>query len=222
MANKTVPIRDDGVPNYPSNSFAASEKEKAYAKKDVEATKKVEKIVSTPVVVKKKGAGKKFAESFIVEDMSSVGRSIVTDVLIPALQNLVTDAINNGLSMMFGGSVKPSNIQRTGLGSVYNYNGVSSPTRANRSTVPAANRSRHGLDEVLIGTRVEAERVLSYMADLLIDYGQVTVADFYDAVGLGTQFTDHNWGWIDLSTAKVVHRYRAGWTIDLPAPIQVD
>ena len=59
------------------------------------------------------------------------------------------------------------------------------------------------------------------MADLCETYGQVTVADLYDLVGISGSFTDNNYGWTDMREASV-RRVRDGYILSLPRPRQLD
>ena len=46
-------------------------------------------------------------------------------------------------------------------------------------------------------------------------FGEVTVADLYDLVGISSDYTDRKYGWTDLATAKPI-RVRGGYLLDLP------
>jgi hypothetical protein len=82
-------------------------------------------------------------------------------------------------------------------------------------------RAKHDFDEVVLESRGEAEEVLSNLVDSIIDYGQATVADFYDLVGIATNFVDGKWGWTDLRNASV-SRVRGGYLINLPRTQPLD
>ena len=49
------------------------------------------------------------------------------------------------------------------------------------------------------------------------DYGVVAVSDFYDLIGVKTEFTDSKYGWTDLSLGSV-QSYRDGYVLQLPSP----
>ena len=53
------------------------------------------------------------------------------------------------------------------------------------------------------------------MDDLIETYGLVSVADFYDLVGVTGDYTDNKYGWTDLRNANVI-RVRDGYMIKLP------
>ena len=74
---------------------------------------------------------------------------------------------------------------------------------------------RSKADDLIIASRAEAEQVLDEMYELLDTYKQVTVADFYDMLGISSEFTDNKYGWTNLNGARVI-RVRDGYRIDLP------
>ena len=76
-------------------------------------------------------------------------------------------------------------------------------------------------DDVILDNRGEAEEVLSRMDELIDTYGIVSVADFYDLVGITGKYTDNNYGWTDIHSAKVVS-VRDGYLIKLPRALPVN
>jgi hypothetical protein len=192
---------------------------------DVEE-KKVEKVVKGKVVKRKKSLGKKFTETFIGEDIDNVGSYIVHDVLIPAAKAAVTDMIQGGIEMLLYGEKKGSRTTRDKGRSYVSYNSMSSHTRRDdrrdgRRDVSSKNRARHNFDDIVLESRGEAEEVLSCLADLTIDYGQASVSDLYDLVGVTGNFTDNKYGWVDLGGASA-SRTRDGYVLNLPKPILLD
>lgn len=84
-------------------------------------------------------------------------------------------------------------------------------------------QQKRDVEGIIFDNRGEAETVLSNIVDLMIDYGLVTIADFYDLVGIKTSFSNNDWGWIDSSLANInVSRVPYGYKINLPAPIKLD
>lgn len=79
-----------------------------------------------------------------------------------------------------------------------------------------------GVNQVLFDSRKEAANVLNCLADILDQYGSVTVADFYDETGLKVPCdSDTRYGWNDIDDAYVV-KVRSGWHISLPDPIKLE
>lgn len=193
--------------NYTPNSNKYKEEQK----------KKVEKVVTTDVKVRKKS---KFSDVFISEDAGNAGNYIVMEVIVPALKNLVCSVIKDGIDMILWGGTRRNNSgtpgSRVNYGGYYNnQNGVS------RSSGQTQTRTNYSYDTITFSNRPEALEVLNQM-DLLIDtYGQVTVADLYDLVGITGEYTDQKYGWKNLHNANVV-RDRDGFRIDLPKALPLN
>jgi len=75
--------------------------------------------------------------------------------------------------------------------------------------------NRRQIQDVILDSKSEAEMILDTMFDVLRRYQMVSVADYYDMLGLETQYTDNRWGWTFLSSANIVQT-RDGWVIELP------
>ena len=187
---------------------------------EASSEKKVEKVVRGEVKQRKKNFFRRFADTFFNEDFDSVQDYITKDVLIPAIKETISSIVRNGVDMILFGEVKPQN--KSG-GTIVNYGAYSSKSASyDRSSYRSYNnRSRFDFGDVVLASRGEAEDVLSHLIDLTIDYGEASVGDFYDLVGITTNFTDNSWGWKDLSKASVV-RVRGGYIVNLPRPIPLN
>ena len=93
--------------------------------------------------------------------------------------------------------------------------------RRDRDRVRERNRNRHEFDDIFLDSKAEAREVLNGLMDLVEDYGQASVEDFYDLVGLDSQYTDSRWGWTDLRNAYIENT-RRGWIIRLPRTVVID
>lgn len=153
------------------------------------------------------------------ETAKSIGSYIWWDVIIPATKSTFADAINNSVDMIFYGSesrTKSSRLRRdkgrsyVGYNSMYN-NRSQEPERRDR------NRANHRFDDVIIETRADAEEVLSTLLELVDQYELCSVADFYEAVGLTSEYTDNKWGWEGLGQASI-RPVRGGYILELPQP----
>ena len=188
---------------YKSNSHKA----RAEAAKQ---ERKFEKIVTGTVKAKKKGGLHKITDVIISEDASNVKSYILMDVLVPAIKKAISDIVTNGIEMMLYGEAgkrKGSSASRISYSSYYK------DDRRARERVPVNNT--YDYDDIIISSRGEAEDVLSMMDEIIDTYGVVTIADFYDLVGVTGKFTDNKYGWDDLKSANIV-RVRDGFLIRLP------
>ena len=201
---------DDYKPN--SNRFKSQGEEQ---EKVVPGEKKITPVTSGKT--RKKGAMSKFTDVFISEDASSVKSYILMDVLIPAMKKALSDIVTNGIDMVLYGETGQH--KRTGN----NASGVSyrryydQPQSLNRT----ATRRAYDYDDVILGTRGEAEDVLAHMDDLIELYGVVSVADLYDLVGVTCDYTDNKYGWTNLATAVPV-RTNGGYVLKLPKALPLN
>lgn len=194
-------------------------KEQAEAANDDKKTE-VKKVVKGTVKTKKEPVSRKFAETFLSDDVSNVKNYIFMDVLIPAIKDAIVDMITNGVSMMFYGSTTPrrTNSSRSG-GSRIDYAGMSS--RSNRPKRSVGQRERYSYDDIIFDTRGDAQEVMDCMFDILEKYQMITIADYYELAGADSVYTDRNYGWYDLSTMAIM-RDRDGYKIRLPKAVPLD
>lgn len=195
----------------------------SHKKKDIASPiseKKVGKVVTGLVVQKKKPWFKRITGTFFDDSTTNVSQYILNDVIIPATKDTIAAMVKGGIEMLLFGEVKGNRTRREGTRSYVNYSGYSSgrPAREERTPAASRDRARQNFDDIVLESRGEAETVLSNLVDLTVDYGQATVGDLYDLVGITAVFTDNSWGWTSLSTATV-SRVRDGYMLDLPKPI---
>ena len=186
-----------------------------------EEKKKVEKVVSGKVTQRKKSLGKKILETFVGEDVGNVNQYLVHDILVPAVKSMLSDMVQGGIEMMLFGERRGSRTRRDGNRSYVSYNSFSGHDRRDNRPMSQQSRARHDFGDIVLDSRGEAEEVLSHLVDLVIDYGQATVSDLYDLVGVTGSFTDNKYGWTDLSRASV-SRVRDGYVLNLPRPMLID
>lgn len=201
--------------DFPSNSHKSKDKTK-------KPEKKVEKVTSGKVVKQKKTLGKKFAETFLGDNIESVSSYIIYDIIIPAAKNMISDTVSNGIEMLLFGQTRGSRTRRDRGKSYVSYsNYYKDRDRYRDRQISQRNRARHNFDDIILESRGEAEEVLSHLVDLTEDYGMASVADLYDLVGVTSNFTDNKYGWDNLSSGRVVP-VRGGYLLELPRPIVLD
>lgn len=199
---------------YRPNSHKSKEEEK----KTVEEKKKVEKIVNGAVKSKKKNEIHKLADVFIAEDASNVKEYIFMDVLIPALKKAISDVVTNGIDMILYG--ESGRNKKNSPSSNISYNRYYDKNRDRGSY--NRTRSTYEYDDIIIDNRGEAEDVLTRMDELMDQYKVVSVADFYDLVGVTGNYTDNKYGWTDIRSASVVRVAGGGYMIKLPKALPLN
>lgn len=199
--------RDDGL-NYQGNS----NKKKATESKKPE---RLEKTISGKVVERKKPLGKRIAETFTGDDTRTVGQHILFEVILPAIKQLISDTVSQGIErLLFGESSRHSRtVTRPG------YNAYNRVTPASRRDEPRSLSSRaratHDFNEIVLESRGEAEKVRDDLTACIDQFDVATVSDLYDLVGITGSFQDDKWGWYDLRDARIT-RVREGYLLDLP------
>lgn len=225
MAERKITTEKDsaGVPVYPGNSSVSKE-----AQPDSTGTderKKVEKIANGKV--QKPSLWSK-VKTNLFSNEDNIGDYLVFDVFIPAAKNVISDAITGALQMLlYGDNRRPNGVNRdrgrstyTSYGRYYDQNDrrVREERRSPRQVNP---RAILDYSNVVVDTRREAELVLRQLDDQIAVYGIATQADFYDAIGLDTEYTDNKVGWKDLRNAQIERR-RDGYGFILPRPEYID
>lgn len=178
----------------------------------------IEKVIPTGVQVRK---AKK--ESMVAREVRNISTSLYGDVILPAIKDMITSFVTNGLQMaLFGDNGQPS--RRSGTRP--NYGGAYLRHQTTRGyggqPVPTQNRrSRNAtivVDDILFEDIDGANVALDRMDELIARYGIVTVGDLYTMVGGEVNPIDQQYGWTSVSTARIL-REPDGFTLDLPKPV---
>lgn len=208
---------------FPGNSRRRIDQEKTTP---VVEEPKLSKVVTGTVVRRKKSLGRRIKETLFSGDSSSVFGYLLKEVLVPALQATATDMVTQGIEKAVYGEVRTPN--RAARGSGYSaprthvsYNQPSSIVRSPSPGVqprrPVTQPSAFDIGEIILGTKIEAQVVVDKLYETLEQYNCATVANLYDLIGQTSAYTDHKWGWTDLST-MTVKRVREGYLLILPEP----
>lgn len=192
---------------------------KAKAEQKEAAEKKVEKVIQGTVKVKKKSEIKKFTDVFISEDAGNVKNYIFVDVLIPALKKTVSDIVTTGIDMLLYG--ESGRTKRSSQASSVSYRDYYGRKRDDDRRSSSTTRTGYNYDDIILDSRGEAEDVIERMNELIDVYGQASVADLYDLVGVTGNYTDNKYGWVNLRNAEPV-RVRDGYLLKLPKVVPID
>lgn len=204
---------------YKDNSDAQRSKKEVTEQPPV---KRVEKIASGQAVAPKRTM-KDYLHGFLSKGSKSIGAYLLEDVLAPAAQKTavdlakaVSDTFVTGISTVVYHGEPPKRqstpASRVSYASYYEQRdrGYSPPPRTT------------SYDDVSFETRGEAEEVLAAMDDLMQTYQLVRVSDLYEMAGLTCDYTNNNYGWTDISTARVERsRYDNRFVIRMPRPMPI-
>lgn len=190
-------------------------------RKDKEIRK--QKIIKGKVIKKKKTFSRKMADIFIGEDVDNVGSYIFRDVIVPAIKNTLSDAVQGGIEMLlFGESTGRRGSRGRGNDrpnvSYYGKVNYSKPTHREPQRV---SRRTSTVDDIVLDSHRDAQEVLNSLVDMIDEYGHATVSDLQDLIGMTGSFTDNNYGWYNLSNSRI-RRVRLGYLLDLPKPVHLD
>ena len=212
----------------PANSFKARSEGRVERKKEEEAPRSaLTRVVKGSITIKKKSWWNKVTEAFVGNDDKSVGEYILYDVLIPAAKNTISDMVTGGIEMiLYGDSRRNDRGRRDGGRTIVDYGGryrsQGGPRRVERAEPTTRGRVLYRFDDVVIPTRGEAEDVLSTMVEQIDRFGEVTVPDFYDLVGItDDNYTSNRYGWIDLRDTSI-RPVRNGYVLTLPRAAFLD
>lgn len=201
-------------PMYPSNSYSDRE---PVRKDQKEAPKKIEPVAQGKVRKGRKSLARKIFETLIVEDLRTIESHIIDDILVPEIQKALVETIRSSAEMMFGQSSKGrSAYERSPEYTSYSKcSSTQSPVR----TRPEARKRYSGVvDDITLPTKMVAEEALDRMYELLNHYDCVSVADYYAIVGVTSNYTDNDYGWVDLRGAHVM-KVSGGYILSLPRPV---
>lgn len=195
--------------------------------------KNLTKITTGPVSKRKPTFTEKIRRVFLGGELQVTAKYVATDVLLPALKNLVVDATSKGIERVIYGESSPRRRManqpqgpRVSYNSPVNRGYQQQPQyqRNNPNNVimmpdqpPFGGRGRKTqvVGEIILSTRKEAEEVLERLNDLIDKFDVASVADLCEVTGLPSSYTDNSWGWVNLSFVKV-RQIREGFVIDFP------
>lgn len=72
---------------------------------------------------------------------------------------------------------------------------------------------------IILTTRELAEKALDAMLGRIDGFGQVSIYDYYQLVGVTGNFTDEKYGWFDLTKVDIKPSGE-GYSLDLPRPVK--
>lgn len=178
--------------------------------------KKVEKVVKGKAI-KKKNVKRKLTDIFVSEDVSNVKNYVIMDVLVPAVKKAISDIVTNGIDMILYGETGRSKKSSSGNISYRDYYSKKDEDRR----YGTSRRYGYSYDDIILDTRAEAEDVLRAMDGILDTYGVISVADYYDLVGVDCNYTDNRYGWMNIRNASI-ESVRDGYIIKMPKVSPID
>ena len=216
MAEVKMP-EDINISDYPSNSNKSKQKQN-----EPNREKKIQKVVSNDVTIKKKGFFSRFKHSMMSEDANTVGEYVVKDIVVPMVKDLIFNVAQGALNMVLYGnnSIRPglkNNVPYNSISTksgVYRYNSQNLNTNGTNSKMQPIDY--FNVNNFGFQTKADAEKVLAGMRMILEDYPSVSIHDFYDLSGITAPHTANDYGWTDLRFDIKSVNYMGRWYLDLP------
>lgn len=209
---------------YPGNSRKRLIDESAAAEEAQEP--KLEKVVTGKVVQRKKSLGRRFMDTMFSGDSDSVVGYLAKEVLLPAVKNLITEFVTEGIHKALYGEASGAGVSRRprpGAPRTHiNYSQPSPVVRPSAPTRPVVRRpvtqpSVFDMGEIVFDSRADADAVIERLYDTIETYRCVTVGNLNELLGKSSTFTDNKWGWTDLADVKL-RRISEGYLLVMPEP----
>ena len=210
--------------NYTPNSHKYKAEQKEKEKATAEERKKVEKVTSGVVKVKKKSETRKFIDNLMGDQVQDIKSSIKNDYIIPAIRNTIWDVFTNTLDMILFGGSGGGRSRRRSTSNKISYNSLYDDRRSDSRRYDDRRerpRSGYDYDELVLETRGEAQAVLNAMDNIMDEYKIVSVADMYDLIGETCPYTAYKYGWTNIRNAEIV-RVHDGYIIRMPKAMPID
>jgi hypothetical protein len=207
------------VEAFPSNS-----KEQKVPRVESAERKPNLKVVEGNVIVRKATLSTRMKQMFFGGDTKGVIEYVIGDVLVPAMKDMITDAVSQGMDRMIFGDApraRRNNSRPNQFGSSHtNYARYAGGRRDDTPRRP--NRPSHDFGGIVLTTRAEADGVLETLEDIISRYEFASVKDLYELVGADFRHTDEKWGWSDLTKASVSRLSSGGYELNLPRPEPIE
>lgn len=172
------------------------------------------------ITTKEPGNGKKLLSKIFQGDFKTVGSYLLGDILLPTVKDTLSDILHSTIDILVSGDsygYSRSRRSRRDKDRV-SYNKISSSKKRDDDKDYA--HPREYLKEITFEEAGDAEEILDALLTIIEEDGQVSVAEYYEACNLPSNFTDNKRGWDSLASARV-KRVRGGYIINLPKPINL-
>jgi hypothetical protein len=178
----------------------------------------VKPVTKGKVSAKKASPIRRFTEMFLGKKPKDVMIDFVNNVAIPGAIGFVGQMAHSLIdSVTYGDSRRPTT---HGSDTYISYGGVERLARQAVNGVRAGGRhprigGNRSFSDVEIVSKEDAIEILGTLHDLISDHCAASIANYYALAGMPAEYTDHNFGWTNLSGVDIT-RTRGGWVINLP------
>ncbi len=196
-----------------------------------EKDQKDRKKVSGLVTDYKGPLGKRIIGMIFENDLKSVGTSLLYEVAIPKAKDILADLFIGGIERAIYGDSTPRSTRTnysSGPSRKASYESYYESGRYYGSSI-SNKKPVVRWDQIVMISRPKAIEVVECLRDDIRKYKKVSVSDLYDYVTdvdreyatlIDSEFTDRDWGWVNLDRVPIEH-VNGGYWIKLPKPIQL-
>lgn len=153
---------------------------------------------------RKKTVGEEFKNAMFKKPAVDMRTYIIRDVVVPTIQNTIL----NYLMMVFSGN-NPSKRKTTDILFNYGFDVMDYASRyvgrnrnygsmrsTARDVIDSANlRDNMDYRDIVLLDIEDAKAIVAKMRDRINRYGEATVSDLYDLIGVTSTPNDYDWGW---------------------------
>lgn len=206
MAQRSMPDADKLREKYPSNSVSKISQQNNDIPSKIER-KEVRQVATAKA--RKQGLVKKLFKSIVEDNIEEAKERAFTEVIRPGLKNLLYDTGRDILETVLYGadggeyrsdrrrSERSRNKDRTSYSKYYEEGRRRDYRASERDDRP------YDPDDIILDTRAEAREALDELDFIIRKYGQASILDLYDIVGLTGSWTDKKYGWTSLRGASM-------------------
>lgn len=189
--------------------------------------KEIKPVIKGETKLHKKSFLNKMVRAFVSEDIENIPSVIFYDVVVPAVKKTAYEIITDSSYRILNddsGTLRRS-LSQTRYGGYFRSD-TERPRSVSKNSRNDVNfRDYKGgtqqYDSVAFGNRPDAEMVLEAMLEAISIYDSVSIADYYELADIpNDNYTLNNYGWTDLSSAKII-QVKNGYMIKLPKAIQL-
>ena len=179
--------------------------------------------ISAKVVrTKERSVWRRLGDILINQNEESISDYVINKVIIPSVKNMWADALISIIELVFGTRRPVSGgASRTNYTVYSNQNNKPAQSSIQEPERYAVASSKQDFKEVIFDERWQAEDIVDKMTSAIMEYGTVSVADYYELVGLPINFTDYKYGWTNLANAAI-ERVGGGYLLKMPPTIKLD
>lgn len=194
-----------------------SHKSKQVVKQSDAPKKNIGKVIDGTAKVAKKGEFQKAVDAFLPEEgLTGIKDHVIMDVVIPTIKKIISDTVE---TILYGATGTGAHKQTTSYSGYYNRK--EEEERYSRPIGSSRLNASYSYEEIVLETRGQALSVIACMEEVIDTYECVSVADLYEMVDLTGNYTDNNYGWLDLRGAQVIQLRRGGYALKLPKPVKL-